>query len=95
MFIFYHKRWFVVSTVTAVVMQLTRKNKEDPWNFSTSRKIGMTVFYFNDNKQLVMPPRTAVRGQGIFNIFKENKENVLFFKKFEDRLTKRLALLER
>ena len=42
----------------------------------------------------VMPPRTSVRGQGIFNIFL-NKENVLFFKKFEDRLTKRLALLER
>ena len=41
-----------------------------------------------------MPPRTAVRGQSIFNI---NKILKMFYfkKKFEDRLTKRLMLLER
>ena len=41
---------------------------EDPWTIlqAKSRDDGL---FFNDNKQPVMPPRTNVRGQGIFNIF--------------------------
>ena len=40
---------------------------EDPWTILQAKSRD-DILFFNDNKQPVMPPRTNVRGQGIFNI---------------------------